>query len=133
MEYAIVVVPLSEDDGGGFLGYIPDLPGCMSDGESEAEALENVKKAALDWKEEWLNQGRPMPKVGSSIESYVASLKAQFAEAIEGLSGRLEMAESDIAELREIIENLEARTRFAGLAGMSYQSSSYQAARPRCQ
>ncbi|MGH1356548.1 MAG: type II toxin-antitoxin system HicB family antitoxin [Thalassovita sp.] len=33
-DYPIVLVPLCEEDGGGFAAYVPDLPGCMSDGET---------------------------------------------------------------------------------------------------
>ena len=32
--YTHVVSPLSAEDGGGFLITFPDLPGCMSDGET---------------------------------------------------------------------------------------------------
>lgn len=38
-----VIEPLSEEDGGGFLATVPELPGCMSDGETRAEALANVE------------------------------------------------------------------------------------------
>jgi hypothetical protein len=30
--YTIVIGRLSVEDGGGYLAYVPDLPGCMSDG-----------------------------------------------------------------------------------------------------
>jgi antitoxin HicB len=36
--YAHIVSPLSADDGGSFLITFPDLPGCMSDGATEAVA-----------------------------------------------------------------------------------------------
>jgi hypothetical protein len=29
-----VIEPLAEADGGGFVAFVPDLPGCMSDGET---------------------------------------------------------------------------------------------------
>ncbi|MGL9621566.1 type II toxin-antitoxin system HicB family antitoxin [Bradyrhizobium sp. U531] len=50
-EYAIKLAPLSEQDGGGFLATVPDLPGCMSDGETEAEAIENAQDAIQCWLE----------------------------------------------------------------------------------
>lgn len=37
--YAHVVEPLAEEDGGGYLTTFPDLPGCLSDGETMEEAL----------------------------------------------------------------------------------------------
>jgi antitoxin HicB len=47
--YAHIIEPLSLDDGGGFLITFPDLPGCMSDGSTEAEAIENGHDAFLSW------------------------------------------------------------------------------------
>lgn len=38
-----------EEDGGGFLITFPDLPGCMSDGATEAEAVANDKDAFKTW------------------------------------------------------------------------------------
>jgi predicted RNase H-like HicB family nuclease len=48
----------SEEDGAGFLATVPDLPGCMSDGESEAEAAENVQDAIRCWLEAAQRTGR---------------------------------------------------------------------------
>ena len=47
--YSILVEPLSEEDGGGFLATVPELPGCMSDGETEYEAMQNVQDAIDCW------------------------------------------------------------------------------------
>jgi len=48
-EYTVRVVPLSPTDGGGYLASVPDLPGCMSDGETPEEAVRHVREAILDW------------------------------------------------------------------------------------
>jgi antitoxin HicB len=45
LEYLVVIEPLAQADGGGFLATVPDLPGCMSDGETPEEALANVRDA----------------------------------------------------------------------------------------
>ena len=47
--YKVVIEPLSEADGGGFLATVPELPGCMSDGETRAAALANVEDAISTW------------------------------------------------------------------------------------
>jgi antitoxin HicB len=47
--YKIVIEPLSEEDGGGFLATVPELPGCMSDGDTREEALHNVEDAIATW------------------------------------------------------------------------------------
>ena len=38
-----VVLETSEE--GGFTVYVPSLPGCISEGETEKEALANIKEA----------------------------------------------------------------------------------------
>lgn len=50
-EYAVLVEPLSAEDGGGFLATVPDLPGCMSDGDTEMEAILNAQDAIECWLE----------------------------------------------------------------------------------
>jgi antitoxin HicB len=45
----IAVRPLTEDEGGGYLVEFPDLPGCMSDGETIEEAIANGEDAKCCW------------------------------------------------------------------------------------
>ena len=49
LEYPFTMRQLSKDEGGGYLIEFPDLPGCMSDGESIEEAIENGKDAIKAW------------------------------------------------------------------------------------
>lgn len=63
--YPINLRPLSDDEGGGWLATVPDLPGCMSDGETQAEALTNIQGAITSWLEEAAELERPVPKPGS--------------------------------------------------------------------
>lgn len=60
-DYPVLIQPLAQSDGGGFAAYVPDLPGCMSDGETPQEALENVQDAIQCWMEAWTDMGRPIP------------------------------------------------------------------------
>lgn len=62
--YEICIRPLSDEDGGGFLATVPELPGCMSDGETPQEALENVFDAINCWIEGEKKMGGrvPVPK-----------------------------------------------------------------------
>jgi antitoxin HicB len=59
--YRINLRPLAAVDGGGWLAEVPDLPGCMSDGESPQEAVENVMDAIACWIEAAEEDGRPVP------------------------------------------------------------------------
>lgn len=60
-EYAIVVEPLAEEDGGGWLASVPALPGCFGDGETRAEALEDALSAIEEWKDAARAMGRDVP------------------------------------------------------------------------
>ncbi len=62
LDYSILVEPLPAEDGGGFVATVPDLPGCMSDGETPEEALANVRDAVAAWIEEARALGRPVPE-----------------------------------------------------------------------
>jgi predicted RNase H-like HicB family nuclease len=62
LEYTVVIEPLSPEDGGGFLATVPDLPGCISDGETPEEALASVKDAVDAWIDEARALGRPVPR-----------------------------------------------------------------------
>lgn len=42
MEIKVVLEPQEE---GGFTAYVPALPGCVSEGETREEALENIREA----------------------------------------------------------------------------------------
>ena len=61
-DYQVVIGPLSEKDGGGYIATVPELPGCMSDGESPQEALDNVYDAIACWIEAAQEMGRPVPE-----------------------------------------------------------------------
>ncbi|MGB5732913.1 MAG: type II toxin-antitoxin system HicB family antitoxin [Thiohalocapsa sp.] len=63
-EYSFELRPLSEDEGGGWLIAYPDLPGCMSDGDTPEEALVNGKDALAAWLKAAVEAGREIPKPG---------------------------------------------------------------------
>lgn len=48
--YDVILEPAEE---GGFTAYVPTLRGCVSEGDSEEEALENVKDAIQTWLKTW--------------------------------------------------------------------------------
>ena len=48
-DYPFDLRPLSDAEGGGWLVTWADLPGCMSDGESPEEAIENGRDAFAAW------------------------------------------------------------------------------------
>ncbi len=67
LEYPFVMRPLSPEEGGGWLITFPDLPGCMSDGETPEEALENGKDAVRCWIEACGEAGIKIPSPGDQV------------------------------------------------------------------
>ena len=61
LNYPLVVEPLPLEEGGGFIAIVPDLPGCMSDGETPEEAVVNVRDAILCWIEAAEDLGHAVP------------------------------------------------------------------------
>ena len=59
--YEVMVRPLSDDEGGGWLAEIPSLPGCTGDGDTEMEAIRDVRLAAIEWANCATNFGDPVP------------------------------------------------------------------------
>lgn len=63
-EYPFELRPLTNDEGGGWLVVYPDLPGCMSDGETPEEAMINGKDALTAWLKAAEDVGREVPQPG---------------------------------------------------------------------
>lgn len=57
-EYAIMVEPLSDADGGGWLATVPALPGCMGDGDTPEAALADAEAAIVEWQDAAKRLGR---------------------------------------------------------------------------
>ncbi len=68
-DYPIHILPLPEEDGGGYLATFPDLPGCMADGETAEEAMQEATDAAESWLLTAEEFGDPIPAPGSGGES----------------------------------------------------------------
>lgn len=65
-QFQFTVRPLTKEEGGGYLVEYPDIPGCMSDGETVAEAIRNGREALRDCLDVFQESGRKTPK--SNIE-----------------------------------------------------------------
>lgn len=61
-KYGLKISVLTEEDGGGFFVEVPDLPGCMADGDTLEEAIKNAKEAIESWIEAAKAEGRPIPE-----------------------------------------------------------------------
>jgi predicted RNase H-like HicB family nuclease len=60
-DYPIIIERLSDEDGGGYIARVPDLPGCFADGETDAEALANAHDAIACWIDHARARGQFVP------------------------------------------------------------------------
>ena len=69
LEYPFNISILPAEEGGGYLIEFPDLPGCISDGETLDEAIANGKDAMLCWIETAKQHGDEIPQPRPSVDS----------------------------------------------------------------
>ena len=60
MRYEVIIYWSDADQA--FIAEVPELPGCMADGKTKAQALRNIDRAAKEWVETAESLGRPVPK-----------------------------------------------------------------------
>jgi antitoxin HicB len=68
LKYPVTIRPLTKEEGGGYLVEFPDLPGCMADGETVEEALNEAESAMKSWIETAKNFGDDIPEPGISTK-----------------------------------------------------------------
>ncbi len=96
-EYPVVLRPLTAEDGGGWVALVPDLPGCMSDGDTAYAALENVQGAIEEWKDAAATLGRPIPKPDDSLEqSFEGEIPEHIRKQAENYARQMQGGASDV-------------------------------------
>lgn len=58
MKYRVLV---EEDEDGVFVAQVPSLPGCISQGRTRKEALENIREAIAAYLESLQKHDEPVP------------------------------------------------------------------------
>ena len=58
-------VVIEKDEDGAYIATVPELPGCVSDGKTERQALKNVKEAISGYMETLKEEGWSLPKIVS--------------------------------------------------------------------
>ena len=61
LEYPLEIRPLTQLEGGGYAIRFPNLPGCLSDGETAEQTLANGADALQGWLETRRERGLPIP------------------------------------------------------------------------
>ena len=65
MKYEVIIY--WSDDDQAFIAEVPELPGCMADGSTKAEALEAAELTAEQWIETARAEGRPIPQAKGKL------------------------------------------------------------------
>ena len=68
-KYEIIIYWSDEDKS--FIAGVPELPGCMADGETHADAIKNVQLIIEEWIETAKKLGRKIPEPKGRKLQYV--------------------------------------------------------------
>ena len=60
MKYEVIIYWSADDDA--FIAEVPELPGCMADGATHADALAAAERVAAEWIETARATGRAVPE-----------------------------------------------------------------------
>ena len=72
---------IRDSDEGGFVASYPDLPGCITCGETEEEALKNALDAKKAWLEAALEENIEIPEP-DSLEAYSGQFKLRLPRSL---------------------------------------------------
>jgi len=66
-------VLIEQDEDGAYVAFVPELPGCISQGKTREEALNNIKDAAYGYIASLKKHNEPIPP---SIEEEIVEINA---------------------------------------------------------
>ncbi|GEM_PF-1051704 len=105
LDYRVVLSPLSDEDGGGWLAEHPELPGCASDGATPEEALLNLKDARWAWLRVALERGRSIPLPQKyQVEEYSGKFTLRLPRSMHRKLA--ELAEKEGVSLNQMVLSL---------------------------
>lgn len=80
LNYKMEIV--EDPDEGGYVIALPELPGCLSTGETIEEAIENIKDAKKVWLDLMIEDGREIPLPESSLDDYSGQFKIRIPKSL---------------------------------------------------
>jgi len=103
--YSARIIRLSDEDGGGWLAEVPELFGCMADGDNPDEALNNLKDVMESWLEVANEEGKeiPPPRIHSEDE-YSGRFTTRIPKTLHRLLA--EGAEKEGVSLNQLVLSL---------------------------
>ncbi len=124
LDYPVLLIYSSEDKL--WLARVDQLPGCIADGETQEEALDNAKEVIKDWICVSKKLGREIPKPFDveSLEELEAehqrALQSTFKEAVKKAANR---AIQEQLSNQEVYSGYTVSTQRAGFSRRSTRSS----------
>lgn len=79
LPYRVELIPDNEE--GGFVASFPDLPGCLSTGETAEEACRNAEDAKKEWIAAAIEEGIDIPEP-DSLENYSGQFKLRLPRSL---------------------------------------------------
>ncbi len=107
LPYRVELIPDPEE--GGYVVSVPDLPGCISQGDTVEEAMEMIRDAQRGWLTVALEHGDPIP-TPRAPDGYSGKFNVRVPR-------RLHRALSEAAEAEGVSLNLFVATALAGAVG----------------
>ena len=79
LPYKMEIVP--DKDEGGFVALFPDLPGCITIGDTIEEAVQNIVDAKREWLEAELENGAAIPEP-EELKEYSGQFKLRLPRSL---------------------------------------------------
>ncbi|HHV56321.1 MAG TPA: type II toxin-antitoxin system HicB family antitoxin [Firmicutes bacterium] len=79
LPYKVVLHPAQE---GGYVAEIPDLPGCLTQGETIEEAINMIQDAKICWLRSALEDGVEIPEPGQTLDEYSGRLNIRIPKSL---------------------------------------------------
>ncbi len=103
--YQVNILSLPEEDGGGYIAIVPELPGCIADGRTPEEALNAAEDAIKTWIEIEKEDGGVIPspqgyKAYSEYSGRIALRLPKWMHAKIALA-----AEKEGCSINQLIQN----------------------------
>ncbi len=109
LPYPMEIIP----DEGGFVALIPDLPGCMSSGETVEEALKGLEDSKELWIGAKIDAKDPIPEP-SSIEDYSGKFVLRIPKTLHRSLDH-EAKKQGVSLNQHIVHLLSERHQLAGI------------------
>jgi|SRR5208337_169656 len=110
LPYAIEIIP---DEEGGYIAAIPDLPGCMSSGNTVEAALRGLEEVKELWLEGRIEAGEEIPEP-TKLEDFSGKFVLRIPRSLHRTLDR-EAREQGVSLNQYVLHILSERHHFGGL------------------